>query len=83
MSRKLIAVIVVMMLVIIAAGCKKAPKQQSAEGTQGAQSTGQKTEVNTPADYNAQAKKEINSENMQAELDKIEKELEQEKSGQL
>jgi uncharacterized protein HemX len=71
MLQKLIAVVAVVALAVAGYGCRKKP----------AQGTTQKTEVKSQAEYDAQAKKEIDSNNMQPELDKIEKEMQQERSG--
>jgi len=49
-------------------GCKKEPSDTEAQ------------EVKTVAEYQAQAEKEITAENMDAELEKIEKAMEQELS---
>jgi predicted small lipoprotein YifL len=71
MSRKLTAVVVIAALIVAGAGCRKKP----------AQAPPPKTEVKSQAEYDSQAKKDINSENMQAELDRIEKDVRQERSG--
>ncbi|MGA2171727.1 MAG: hypothetical protein ABSG82_01765 [Sedimentisphaerales bacterium] len=73
MLRKLIAVVVIMVLAVAGFGCRKAPTQNAP----------QKTEVKSQAEYDTQAKKEIDSNNMQAELDKIEKEVRQESGKRL
>jgi nitrous oxide reductase accessory protein NosL len=70
MLRKLIAVVAIVALTIMAFGCRKKPAAE----------TPQKMEVKNQAEYNEMAKKEITPENMQAELDKIEKQMQQEKS---
>jgi hypothetical protein len=69
MLRKLIAVVAIVALSLTILSCRKKP----------AQSSPQKTEVRSQAEYNETAKKEIDANNMQAELDKIEKEMQQEK----
>ncbi len=71
MLRKLITVVVLTLAIVIVSGCRKKPAQ-----TETAQ-----TEVKSQADYNEMAQKDINSENMQAELDKLEKEIQQESTG--
>jgi uncharacterized membrane protein len=70
MLRKLFAFVVVVALTIAVFGCRKKPAVE----------TPQKTEVKSQAESNEMAKKEISSENMKAELDKIEKQMQQEKS---
>jgi uncharacterized protein HemX len=70
MLRKLFAVVVVVALTVAVFGCRKKPAQE----------TTQKMEVKSQTEYNEMAKKEITPENMQAELDKIEKQMQQEKS---
>ena len=62
MSRMILAVVLGGMMVMCLMGCKKSPK----EGPK------------TPADYEAQAKKEINKDQMDAELERISNALEQE-----
>ena len=71
MLRKVIAVIVLTLTIVVTSGCKKEPAQTDTS----------QTEVKSQADYNEMAEKDINSENMQAELDKLEKEIEQEETG--
>ena len=71
MLRKLITVIVLVLVVVVVSGCRKKPAHTETA----------KTEVKSQADYNEMAKKDINSENMQAELDKLEKEIQQESGG--
>ena len=73
MLRKLIAVVVITLVIVAVWGCRKKPAQTQTEIP--------KTEVKSQAEYNEMAKKEITSENMQAELDKIEKEVQKESSG--
>ncbi len=75
MLRKLIAVVVIAVVAVAGFGCKKTPAKAPAK------SAPQKTEVKSQAEYDAKAKKEITSENMRAELDKIEKEIQQESAG--
>ena len=53
---------------ISTSGCKKHSSEPQLE----------QEEVKTAAEYEADAKKEINKENMAQELDKLEKELQQE-----
>ncbi len=71
MLRKvLIIVAMVAISVFYLSGCKKSPSNlESSEEV-----------VKTMAEYQTEAKKEINKENMADELDKIEKALEQELS---
>jgi len=71
--RKLIAVVVLVALTVAFSSCRKKPAQT-------AQPAPQKTEVKTQAEYDQQAKKEIDSNNMQAELERIEKQMQQEKN---
>ncbi len=75
MLRKLIAVVLIAVVAVAGFGCKKTPAKTPAK------SAPQKTEVKSQPEYDAKAKKEITSENMQAELDKIEKDVEQESKG--
>lgn len=70
MSRKL-TVVVIVALVIAGAGCRKKPAQPAPP----------KTEVKSQVEYDSQATKDINSENMQAEFDKIQNDVQQERSG--
>jgi hypothetical protein len=72
MWRKLTAVVVIAALAVAGAGCRKKPAQPAQPKP--------KTEVKSQVEYDSQAKKDINSENMQAEFDKIEKEVQQERS---
>ena len=75
MFRKLVAIVVIVALAVVVIGCRKTPSShQKAEV---------KVKVKSPAEYDAQAKKEITPENMQAELDKIEKEVQQDVPGRL
>jgi multidrug efflux pump subunit AcrB len=67
MLRKLITVALIVVVAVAGVGCKKTPAQ--------------KTEVKSQAEYDTKAKKDITSENMQAELDKVEKEIQQENKG--
>jgi len=68
MLQKLVAVVTVVVLALAGFGCRKAPPEDAP----------QKTEVKNQAEYDAQAKKGIDSNNMQAELDKIEEQMQQE-----
>jgi len=68
MLQKLVAVVTVVALALAGFGCRKTPPEGAP----------QKTEVKSQAEYDTQAKKEIDSNNMQAELDGIEKEMQQE-----
>jgi biopolymer transport protein ExbD len=83
MLRKLIAVVVIVVVAVAGFGCKKTPAKSPAQtpAKSAPQKTEQKTEVKSQAEYDAKAKKEITSENMQAELDKIEKDVQQENKG--
>ena len=64
MSRKtLILVMAVLMIAAVFAGCKKEPAESG-------------DVVKTAAEYEAQAEKEINADNMADELEKIEKSVE-------
>ncbi|MGD0077574.1 MAG: hypothetical protein ABSB91_02985 [Sedimentisphaerales bacterium] len=74
MLGKLITVVVVVMLTIAGFGCKKKPAPPAAPG----QPAAPKTEVKSQAEYNEMAKKQITKDNMQTELDKVEKEVQQE-----
>ena len=68
MSRKLVLIIVLTAMVVFCVnGCKKDSSQAE---------TGQ--DVKTAAEYKAEAEKEIDKENMAAELDELEKTLEEE-----
>lgn len=71
MPSKLITLIVVFVLIVTSAGCRKKPAAP-------APAEPNKTEAKTQADYDAQAKKDINSTNMQDELQKLEKDIEKE-----
>jgi len=71
MLRILIAVFVLTLVIVAGLGCRKKPAP--AETT--------RTEVKSQAEFNEMAEKDINSENMQAELDKLEKEIQQESAG--
>lgn len=73
MLRKLVAVVVIMVLAVAGFGCRKAPPKDAP----------QKKEVKSQAEYDAKAKQEIDSNNMKAELDKIEKEIRQESGKRL
>jgi PBP1b-binding outer membrane lipoprotein LpoB len=71
MPSKLITLIIVFILIVTSVGCRK-----KAETTPPAEPN--KTQTKTQADYDAQAKKDINSVNMQAELEKLEKDIDKE-----
>jgi uncharacterized secreted protein with C-terminal beta-propeller domain len=71
MLRKLITVFVLTLVIVLISGCRKKPAQTETP----------KTEVKSQADYNEMAQKDINSENMHAELDKLEKEIQKESTG--
>ena len=66
-AMRILTVITVVLLFSIS-GCKKEPKSTEA---------GEET-VKTAAEYDAEAKKDINEQNMNQELDKLEQELAQE-----
>jgi hypothetical protein len=85
MYRKLIAVVVVVMLAMVGFGCRKKPAQTAKPEipSKTAQQEPSKTPAQSPADYNEAAKKEITTENMQSELDKIEKDIQREGGGGL
>lgn len=74
MPGKFITVVVAVILVIAGFGCKKKPAQPVEPN----QPAAPKTEVKTQAEYNEMAKKQITKDNMQAELDKVQKEVQQE-----
>jgi len=76
MFRKLTTVIVILALTLTTFGCRKKPAPPSPASV--VTSTTAKTEVKTQAEYDAQAKKDINTANMKTELDKIEKDVEKE-----
>ena len=71
MLRKLTALTVIFILTVTVFGCRKKPAPSTPPEPN-------KTEVKTLADFNAQATKDINSANMQAELEKLEKDIEKE-----
>jgi hypothetical protein len=85
MCRKLVAVVVVVMLAIVGFGCRKKPAQTAPPTPktppQTAQQESPKPPPPRPADFNEAAKKEITSENMQTELDKLEKDIQREGGG--
>jgi hypothetical protein len=72
MFSKLITVAVVVILTVAGAGCKKKPASPN-------QPASPKAAVKSQAEYNEMAKKQITKDNMQAELDKVEKEVQQER----
>ena len=74
MFGKLISVVVIVMLIVAGFGCKKkaVPPEESN------QVTAPETEVKSQAEYNEMARKQITKDNMQDELDKVEKEVQQE-----
>jgi hypothetical protein len=74
MSGKLITFVVIVTLVVAGFSCKK----KSVTPAESNQPTAPKTEVKSQAEYNEMAKKQITKDNMQAELDKVEKEVQQE-----
>lgn len=69
LRRILIIVAVGVISVLCLSGCRKSSSETEAE---------QQEVVKTMAEYEAEAKKEISRENIDAELEKIEKELEKE-----
>ena len=71
MSRKLTVAVVIVALAFTGAGCRKKPAQPAPP----------KIEVKSQVEYDSQAMKDINSQNMQAELDRIEKDVQQERRG--
>ena len=96
MLRKSAFIITVLILSAAVFGCRKkstppppppAPSQPASPQTQPAgQGEMQNIDVNKPevksqAEFDAQAKKEIDSSNMKAELDRLEKEIQQETGG--
>ena len=69
MLRKILVLTVTMVVLLFSAsGCKKASKSPEAN----------EEPVKTLAEYEAEAKEDINEENMEQELDKLEQELQQE-----
>jgi hypothetical protein len=74
MLSKLITVAAVVILTIVGAGCKRKPAPPPPN-----QPALHKVEVKSQAEYNEMAKKQITKENMQGELDKVEKEVQQER----
>jgi hypothetical protein len=83
MYRKLIAVVVVVILAMAGFGCRKKPAQTVPPETQTKtpQQVPSQTPAKSPVDYNEAAKKEITTENMQTELDNIEKDVQREGGG--
>jgi hypothetical protein len=75
MLGKLITVVAVVMLTIAGFGCKKKPAPPAIPNQPAA---APKAEVKSQAEYNEMAKKQITKDNMQTELDKVEKEVRQE-----
>ncbi|MGA2092110.1 MAG: hypothetical protein ABSH16_01715 [Sedimentisphaerales bacterium] len=78
MLGKLITVVAVVMLTIAGFGCKKKPAPPAAPAATPGQPAAPKAEVKSQAEYNEMAKKQITKDNMQTELDKVEKEVQQE-----
>jgi uncharacterized membrane protein len=64
----LVLAVTMVVLLFSVSGCKKASKSPKAG----------EEPVKTAAEYGAEAKKDINEENMNQELDKLEQELQQE-----
>ena len=71
MPSKLLTLIVVFILAFTSFGCKKKTETPPVAEPN-------KTQSAPVVDYNDRAKKDINSVNMQAELEKLEKEIEKE-----
>ena len=71
MLQKMTVVFVLILAITVVSGCKKKPAQTETS----------QPEVKSQADYNEMASRDINSENMQAELDKLEKEIKQDSAG--
>jgi hypothetical protein len=67
MLRRIIVILAVVVIAIGLVGCKKSSRPSAAPKPEG--------EVKTDAEYEAQAKKEINKDNMAGELDKIDREM--------
>jgi len=80
MFRKLVAINVIILLCVAFSGCRKKtePSPQTATATSTSTSTVTKIQVKTQAEYDAQAKKDINTANMKNQLDKIESDIEKE-----
>jgi hypothetical protein len=74
MLGKFITVVVIVTLTIAGFGCKKRPARPAEPN----QPAAPKTEVKSQVEYNEMAKKQITKDNMQAELDQVEKEVQQE-----
>ncbi len=70
MLQKVLLIILFAFITIYSNGCKKRPAETETKGP------------NTLAEYQQQAKQEINSENMLSELEKIEKEMAEEEKPQ-
>jgi len=85
MFQKLIAVLVIVMLAAFGISCRKKSAQtpQPETPSQTAQQAPAKIPAPSPVDFNEAAKKEITSENMQTELDKLEKDIQREGGGAL
>jgi thiamine biosynthesis lipoprotein ApbE len=76
MLRKMLVIAVAAaMATFCLSGCKKSPSETKPEPNEAA--------VKTMAEYEAEAKKDITKENMNAELKKIEKEVEKEPNAKL
>ena len=71
LSRILIVVIAVLLSVVCLTGCKKGGPQTDNEPTD-------VNQIKTPAEYEVEAKEQIDKSNMLDELEKIEKSVEQE-----
>ena len=72
MLRKIIVITIIAINVLCLSGCKKKSGQEKPGSA----------ELNTTAEYQAEAKEQINKKNMAEELEKIEKSLEEDVSGQ-
>jgi hypothetical protein len=64
---RLVKVVVTLWCLVMIAGCKPQDQQGSAPAPQ--------EQVKTEAEYKAEAEKEVTAENMEQELDSIEKEV--------
>ncbi len=67
MLHKTLVILLIILAIIVLSGCKKSPSPTAQQETQ-----------KTAAEYKAEAKKEITKDNKAGELDKIEKEMQEE-----
>lgn len=75
MSLSTIAKTVVMLLcLLVFAGCER-KADQTGPSDQAGQTAAETEEVKAPAEYKAEADKQITQENMSSELDSLEKEI--------